>query len=104
MVVADKISKEAHFILVKTTYKGTDIVDIFMKEIFHLHGIPKMIISDRDPKFTGNLWKSLFKGLGTKLNFSSSYHPQTDGQIERVNIFLEDMLRIHVRDHPNKRE
>ena len=51
-----------------------NIADIFMKKIFRLHGIPKMIISDRDPKFTGNFWKSLFKGLDTKLNFSTSYN------------------------------
>ena len=78
MVVVDKLSKAAHCIPVKTTYKDANIADIFMKEIFHLHGIPKMIISDRDPKFTGNFWKSLFKGLDTKLNFSTIYHPQTD--------------------------
>ena len=54
MVVVDKISKETHFIHVKTTYKATSIVDIFMKEIFILHGTIKVIISDRDPKFTGN--------------------------------------------------
>ena len=57
-----------------------------------MHGIPKMIISDRDPNFTGNFWNSLFKGLDTKLNFSISYHPQKDGQTERVNQVLEDML------------
>ena len=66
MVVVDKISKEAHFIPIKTTYKTVNIADIFLKEIFHSHGIPKVIIFDRDPKFTGNLWKSLFKGLDTK--------------------------------------
>ena len=54
MVVVDKLSKETHFILVKTTHKAANIPDIFMKEMFHLHGIPKVIISDRDHKFTGN--------------------------------------------------
>ena len=58
-----------------------------------MHGIPKMIISDRDPMFTGNFWNSLFKGLDTKLNFSMAYHPQTDGQIERVSSF-----RRYVKD------
>ena len=61
MVVVDKLSKEAHFIHVKTTHKDANIVDIFMKEIFRLHGILKVIISDRDPKFTGNFWKYLLK-------------------------------------------
>ena len=85
MVVVDKLSKEAYFISVKTTYKDANIADIFMKQIFRLHGIPKVIISEIDPKFMGNVWKSLFKGLNTTLNFSTSFHPQMDGQIERVN-------------------
>ena len=80
MVVLDKLSKVAHFIHIKTTYKADNTDDIFMKEIFRLHGIPKMIIFDRDPKFTGHFWNSLFKGLDTKLNFSIDYHTQTDGK------------------------
>ena len=80
MVVVDKLSKEEHFILVKKIYTTANIDDIFMKEIFRLHGIPKVIISDRDRKFTRNFWKTLFKRLNTKLNFSTTYHPQTDGQ------------------------
>ena len=60
-----------------------------MKQIFHLHGIPKVIITDKDPKFMGNFWKSLLKGLNTTLNFSTSFHPQMDGQTERVNQILE---------------
>ena len=62
MVVVDKLSKEAHFVPVKTSHKATNIAEIFMKQIFRLHGIPKVIISDRDPKFTWNFWKYLFKG------------------------------------------
>ena len=64
MVVVDKLGRETHFIPIKTTYKAANIVDIFMKEILRLHEIPKIIISDRDPKFTSNFWKSLFKGIG----------------------------------------
>ena len=89
MVVVDKLSKVAHFIPVKTTYKATNIADIFLKQIFRLHGIPKVIISNRDPKFTRNFWKYLFKGLNTTLNFSTAFHPQTEGQLERVNQVLE---------------
>ena len=85
MVVVDKLSNIAYFIPVKTTYKAANIADIFLKQIFCLHWIPKVIISDKDPKFMGNFWKSLFKGLNTTLNFSTSFHPQTDGQTERVN-------------------
>ena len=102
MVVVDKLSKAAHFIPFKTTYKDANIDDIFLKQNFRLHGLPKVIISDRDPKFTGNFWKSLFKGLNTTLNFSTSFHPQKDGQTERVNQVLEDLLRMYVKDQPGK--
>ena len=83
MVVVDKLSKTTHFIPVKIICKAANIADIFLKQIFRLHGIPKVIISDRDPKFTGNFWKSLFKGLNTTLNFSTSFHPQTYGKTEK---------------------
>jgi hypothetical protein len=79
MVVVDKLSKSAYFIPVKLTYKAINIANIFMKEIFRLHGMPKEIMFDRDMKFNSNFWKSLMAGLGTKLLFSIAYHPQTDG-------------------------
>ena len=82
MVVVDKLSKATHFIPVKTMYKAANIADIFLKQIFRLHGILKVIISNRDPKFIGKFWKSLFKVLNTTLNFSTSFHPQIDGQTE----------------------
>ena len=85
MVVVDKLTKAAHFIPVKSTYEAGDIAKIFMKEIFKLHGLPKEIVSDRDVKFTSNFWKGLFADLGTKLKFSTAYHPQTDGKKERFN-------------------
>ena len=66
--------------------------------------MPKVIVSDRDTKFIGNLWKSLFKGLGTQLNFSTAYHPQTDGQTKRVNQVLQDFLRMYGMDKPGKWE
>ena len=75
-----------------------------MKDIFRLHGVPKVIISDRDVKFTGNLWKFLFKGIGTQFNFSTLYNLQMDGQTKRVNQVLEDMLRMYVMDKPSKWE
>ena len=64
----------------------------------------RAIVSNKDPKFTSNFWKGLFADLGTKLNFSTAYHPQTDGQIERVNQVLEDMLHMYVMDKPTKWE
>jgi transposase InsO family protein len=104
MVVVEKLSKVAHFILVKSTCKAIDITSIFIKEIFILHGMPKEIISDRDTKFTSKFWKSLFVGFETKLLFSTTYHPQIDGKTERVNQVLEDMIRMHVMHQPNKWE
>ena len=104
MVIVEKLSKASHFIPIKSTYKFVNIADIFMKEIFMLHGVPKVIDSDRDAKFTGNFWKALFKGLGTQLNFNTAYHPQMDGKTERVNQVLEDMLRMYVMDKPSKWE
>jgi hypothetical protein len=85
MVVIDKLNKSAHFIPVKSTFKAINIVEIFMKEFFRLHGIPQMLILDRDVKFTSGFWKELFAGINTNLNFSTSYHPQMDGQTEMTN-------------------
>jgi hypothetical protein len=104
MVVVDKLRKSAHFVPIKSTCKAIYIASIFMKEIFRLHGMPKEIVSGRDAKFTSNFWKSLMVGLETKLLFSTTYHPQTDGQMERVNQILEDMLRMHVMHQPKKWE
>jgi hypothetical protein len=92
MVVIDKLSKYAHFIPMKSTYKTINDIEIFMKEIFRLHGIPKMVISDRDVKFTSTFWKELFAGLDTNLNSITSYHPQTDGKTKRMNQIVENML------------
>jgi hypothetical protein len=83
MVVVDKLTKDAHFIPVKMTHKEANITEIYMKEISRPHGVPKEIVSDRDPKFTSNFWKGLFKGFGTNLNFSTTYHIDSYGQTER---------------------
>jgi hypothetical protein len=104
MVVIDKLSKSAHFIPVKSTFKAINIAEIFMKFFFRLHGIPKMVISDRDVKFTSAFWKELFVGLNTNLNFSTSYHPQTDGHTEQTNQIIEDMICMYVRTKPSKWE
>ena len=74
-VVVDKLMKSTHFILVKSTHKATNIAEIYMKEIARLHRIPKAIVFYKDSKFTSNFRKGLFKGFGTNLNFSRSYHP-----------------------------
>ena len=75
MVVVEKLTKATHLIPVNSTHKTYDIEKIFMKDIFKLHGFPKAIVSDRDVKFTSNFWKGLFADLGTKMNFSTAYHP-----------------------------
>eukprot|EP00253_Pinus_taeda_P015903 PITA_15903 len=103
-VVVDKLSKAAHFIPVQSTYRAAQIAHIFMQNIFRLHGLPKNIISDRDVKFTSAFWKTLFVELGTQLSFSTAYHPQTDGQTERVNQMVEDMLRAYVMQQPTRWE
>eukprot|EP00253_Pinus_taeda_P004104 PITA_04104 len=100
MVVVDKLSKAAHFIPVQSTYRAAQIAHIFMQNVFRLHGLPKTIISDRDVKFTSAFWRTLFAELGTQLNFSTTYHPQTDGQTERVNQVVEYMLRAYVMQQP----
>jgi hypothetical protein len=79
MVVVVKLTKATHFIPLKTTHKATNVVDIYMKEVAQLHGIPKIIVSDRDPKFTSKFWKGLFKGFKTNMNFNTTYHPESDG-------------------------
>jgi hypothetical protein len=84
MVVVDKLTKAAHFVSVKTTHTLANIVEIYMKEIARLHEIPRTIVSNKDTKFTSNFWRGLFKGFGTNLNFSTTYHPQSDGKTERV--------------------
>eukprot|EP00253_Pinus_taeda_P011600 PITA_11600 len=100
MVVVDRLSNVAHFIPVQSTYKATQIAHIFMPNVFKLHGLPKTIISDHDVKFTSAFWRTLFAALGTELNFSTAYHPQTDRQTERVNQVVEDMLRAYVMQQP----
>jgi hypothetical protein len=92
-VIVDRLTKSAHFIPVKTTYTGAALADLYMSRIVCLHGVPKKIVSDRGTQFTSRFWERVHETLGTQLNFSTAYHPQTDGQTERVNQILEDMLR-----------
>jgi transposase InsO family protein len=93
--IVDRFSKVAHFIPVKTTYKGARLVELYIARTVCLHGVPKKIVSDRGTQFRSRFWERLHEAMDTKLNFSSVYHPQTDGQTERVNQILEDMLRAY---------
>ncbi|WVZ97374.1 hypothetical protein U9M48_042916 [Paspalum notatum var. saurae] len=92
-VVVDRLTKIAHFIPVNTTYSGAKLAELYISRIVCLHGVPKRIISDRGSQFTSRFWEQLHDSLDTKLRFSIAYHPQTDGQTERTNQILEDMLR-----------
>ena len=96
--IVDRFSKQAHFIPVKKTIKAHHMARLFISQIFKYHGLPTSIISDRDPRMTSLLWKGLFDNLGTKLNFSSAYHPQTDDQSEIVNSIILDLLKCYVNE------
>jgi transposase InsO family protein len=98
-VIMDRLTKVAHFIPVKTTYTGAKLVELYVSRIVCLHGVPKKIVSDRGTQFMSHFWQKLHESVDTKLNFSSAYHPQTDGQTERTNQVLEDMLRVCALKH-----
>ncbi|KAK1423220.1 hypothetical protein QVD17_18516 [Tagetes erecta] len=97
-VIVDRLTKSAHFIPYKETDKMEKLARIYIKEIVSRHGVPVSIISDRGPQFTSKFWGSLQKAFGTRLDLSTAYHPQTDGQSERTIQTLEDMLRACVID------
>jgi hypothetical protein len=93
MVVIDLLSKMTHFIPCKETYTAAQVANLFRINIVRLHGLPQKIISDRGPIFVSRFWDSLMNSLQVKSGYSSAYHPQTDGQTERMNQVLEDYLR-----------
>ena len=80
LVVVDRLTKNTHFIPVRDTYEVADVARVFINEIIKFHGIPKKIISDRDPQFTSRFWNCMQSALGIQLNLSTTYHPETDGQ------------------------
>ena len=102
LVVVDKFSKFAHFIALKHPFTAKTVAQLFLDHIYRLHGLPTSIISDRDKIFTSQFWQALFKAAGTSLRLSSSYHPQTDGQTERVNQCLETFLRCFAHSCPSQ--
>ena len=95
-VIVDRFTKVAHFLPVKTSYTARQNAQLYLDRIVSLHGIPKTIISDRGEQFSARFWEQFHAALGTQLIRSSAYHPQTDGQTERINQILEDMLRACV--------
>jgi transposase InsO family protein len=98
-VVVYRLTKVVHLIPVKTTYTSANLAKIYMNKIVCLHGVPKGIVSDRGTQFTSHFWRQLHESLGTTLEFSTAFHLQTDGQTERVNQILEDMLRACALDY-----
>jgi ribonuclease HI len=95
-VVIDRLSKVAHFLPVKESISASQLAELYTNRIVSLHGVPLEISSDRGSIFTSKFWESFQQAMGTKLLFSTAYHPQTSGQVERVNQILEDMLRACV--------
>ncbi|KAD3640682.1 hypothetical protein E3N88_29905 [Mikania micrantha] len=97
-VIIDRLTKSAHFLPIRETYKMEKLARLYIDEIVVRHGVPLSIISDRDSRFTSRFWQSLQQSLGTSVNLSTAYHPQTDGQSERTIQTLEDMLRTCILD------
>ena len=99
-VIVDRLTKSAHFIPGRSTFSVNKWAQIYIKEVVRLHRVPVSIVSDRDPRFTSNFWKSLQTALGTRLDFSTTFHPPTDEQTKRLNQILKDMLRTYALDFP----
>ena len=96
--VIDKLTKVAHFLPIKESITAAQLAELYTSRIFSLHGIPQLISSDRGSIFTSMFWDSFHKAMGTNIRFSTAFHPQTSGQVERVNQIFEDMLRACVED------
>ena len=95
-VVVDRLSKVAHFLPVRESITASQLADLYISQIVSLHGVPLEINSDRGSLFTSHFWESFQTAMGTHLSFSTAFHPQSSGQVERVNQILEDMLRACV--------
>jgi transposase InsO family protein len=103
-VVVVTLMKSDHFIHVRTMYQTPNITRVFISDIVRLHGVPKRIISDQGSVFTRQFWTSFQEALGTQLNFSTTYQPETDGQTKRTNQTLEDMFCMNMMDQQKRWE
>lgn len=100
LVVVDRFTKYSHFIALSHPFTAQVVAKAFLDVIYKLHGLPICIVTDRDNIFTSTFWKELFSLMGTQLAMSSAYHPQSDGQTERLNQCLEHYLRSMVHTNP----
>ena len=88
-VVVDRLTKFAHFFAISSDYFASQVADLFFREVFRLHGLPKTIVSDRDSKFTSAFWQELFRSVAMEFATSTSHHPQSDGRTKIVNKWIE---------------
>ncbi|MCO5579392.1 hypothetical protein L7F22_033247 [Adiantum nelumboides] len=102
--IIDRFSKQSHFVPMKKTVKPDHLTQLFVAQIFRLHGMAETIVSDRDSKFTRLFWKAIWENIGTRLQFSSSFHPQTDGQSEIANSVVLDLLKSYISDQKTQWE
>lgn len=96
LVIVDRYSKMIHLIPTSQRVTAIEVANLYFQHVFKLHGLPEQIVSDRDSRFISHFWRALWQKTGTQLGMSSSYHPQTDGQTERANKTVEEMLRCYV--------
>ena len=101
-VIVERLTKSTHFLVVLMTFTVEEFCKLYIQEIIRLHGVPVSIVSDQDPRFTAQFYKSLQRAMGTQLRMSTAFQPHTDGQSERTIQVLEDMLRACVLDLKGK--
>lgn len=102
LVTVDSFTKYGHFIPLSHPFTAAGVAKAFMQHVYRLHGLPSVIISDKDRIFTSQFWKELFRLADVSLQMSSSYHPQSDGQTERLNQTMETFLRCFINACPTK--
>ena len=104
MVVVDRFSKMSYFVPYNKTNGASYLAELYFKDIVKLHGIPRIMVSDRDSKFLNHFWRTLWRKLGTLLTYCTSHHPQTDGQTEVTNRSLGNLLRSYVGENLKQRD